>query len=302
MLVFLTLEAMTDNYLFQTVWKETRIDAQLMGYDLEPPKIEIYKPGQKGGIPLTGYVSDFYVVAFLPDHRELILPVPSVEDVEEKKANDEYNFAKRHDSAMLEVFIKDDATNTTTLIDKIALWCRYPLYRASLLERFTSQSSLVIPPGKSLLARIANPRNDFYLDNDGIKQPVFYTDLHSDEYVNILVKSYEEGAIQISDLADLTQRFYTLKLENPHTEYSFSLPDGCQGYAFKCRGDVAVGDTITPVRYSWQPGKVTGTEGYDILPENSEEGESYIPPLTGKTFYFSSPVATTLTIKILEKN
>ena len=289
---------MTDNLIFTHSVTETTLTSEKQGQPPSEREILIYQPQTKNGVPLTGYIGDFLIVASMPQHRELILPVPALEDSEEKKLNDEYEFAKTHECAMLEVYSGEESGGIVrkTLIDKVAIWNRQPLYRASILERLTTQKYYIVPPGKTLWARIA-------VSSEGLPDNVYpWLELLNGEYINIVIRAYEEGLFSIADLADLRQQFYTLNLVQTNAEYEFTLPAGCQGYSFKCRGDIAAGDAISAIKYSWQQGMVLGTSGYDVLPESNEESEFYTPPMKERKIYFS-PTApnTVLTFKLLVK-
>ena len=96
----------------------------------------------------------------------------------------------------------------------------------------------------------------------------------------------------------------TLALVTANTQYSFNLPAGTKRYAFKCRGDSAMGDVTANVRYAWATGLVapaTGagnpTTNYNVLAAGAEEAADDFFAAQQTIFFASDLDGVTLAVR-----
>ncbi|MBD1939097.1 hypothetical protein [Microcoleus sp. FACHB-68] len=243
--------------------------------------IELYKPKVINGVPLSGYLADFQVTAVIRSVAEMIPPIPDAMAGEQEIENEQYALAKSHPGKQLGIYVSTADDPTPDRKFGVLLWNRNPHFETSLIERFTGGINLLIAEGTTIYGKMEN-------HNSGL--------LGAGDSISIWIAAYEEGSVSAVDIGNLRQVIYTLNLENANQEYNFTIPDGCQGYIFKCRGDEEAGDVLANIKYSWQPGKVTSADGYDFLPATSEESEPYLPPMFNKTLYFASYAANTVIV------
>lgn len=249
--------------------------------------VQLYSPGVKNGVELDGYVTDFLCQAQIRSVAEMIPPVSSDPLASEQQIdNERYAYAATHPGKKLDVYVSTGGdVNTRKKKFSLPIWNRNPQFEISLLDRVTENQAAIIQHGITFWAKIES-----YNSSAG---------LAAGDSISFWIAGYEEAQIDITDVTQLQQEFFTILMPLANTEYSFPIPEGAQGYAIKARGDTAAGDVLANIRYAWQPDRVESSNGYDVISTAAEESEVYVAPMVGKTLYLASAVAgVTVLVKI----
>lgn len=249
--------------------------------------VELYSPGTKNGVDLDGYLTDFRCDAQIRSTTELIPPEPTDPLASEQKIeNEKYAYAADHSGKRLDIYISsggDVATRKKGF--SIILWNRNPQFSTSVLDYITENQAAIIQHGITFWGKI-----EAYNSPAG---------LAANDSIAFWIAGYEEAQIDITDVTQLQQSFYTVLMPLANTEYSFPIPEGAQGYAIKARGDTDAGDVLANIRYAWEADKVESANGYDVIGPAAEESEVYVAPMTGKTLYLASATpGVTVLVKI----
>lgn len=242
-------------------------------------KIQLYKPGKVGQTDLYGYLVDFNIYANIPSIAEATVPASDPLATESDQAQAYYNLPNNSPHKKLDIYSSDDDGVTLRRHFGIYLFNRRPYFFVDLVSSFTKAASAMIGldgRSKKPLSLWAKLVDDGHPNNTGA--------LSGTDSISIWIAANEEAP----RLETLRPVIFTQILAAANTEYALSLPEGCVSYAFKCRGNQ--GDAIADVRYSWQPGIVTGSSGFYTLDASSEESDQGLF-LLGKTLYFASSTA-----------